>query len=112
MDFVNLTPHAIVVVNADGVTTTIAPSGVVARVSTTPGHDLDPAQGIPLRGATKFGEVQNLPEPSPGTAFVVSAIVLAACKGRQDVFGPDTGPDAIREEGQIKAVRRLIQAPQ
>jgi len=70
--------------------------------------------GLPLYEAPVMGAVEGLPKPKAGTIYVVSAIVASACKGRKDVFSPGTGPNdgAIREGGQIKAVTRLIQAPQ
>lgn len=47
-------------------------------------------------------------------AKIVSGLVLAACAGRTDVFGPGTGPKdgALRDsKNQIVAVTRLIAAP-
>lgn len=94
MNFVNLCPHAINI--ADGrIIHTFAPSGTVARVAAT-NVEL-PSLGGFRRTQQVFGEVQNLPEPQEGTAFIVSAMVLAALKGsRPDVVAPDTGPTQVR----------------
>ena len=115
---VNLTPHAIVVLRDDGLGclegAEFAPSGVVARVASTPGVKL-PGDDLPLFTSTNFGEVEGLPAPQAGTIFIVSALVAGRCVGRADVFSPGTGPNdgAVRNgKGQIAAVTRLIQAPQ
>jgi hypothetical protein len=55
------------------------------------------------------GQVSGLPEAQPDTIYIVSGMVLAAMNGsRPDVVAPDTGPDAIRENGQIVAVRGFV----
>ena len=109
---INLTPHALCLRNETGVDI-IPPSGTVARVTSTPGA-LETVAGIPVpvAGMQVFGGVEGLPEPTPGTMFVVSAMVLSALRGsRPDVVGPGTGPNdgAMRnEKGQIVAVTRLV----
>lgn len=107
--FINLTPHAIVVEGADGIRTTYPASGQVARVAVTrevlnswAGHRI-------VR--QKFGQVENLPSADfdPDACYIVSALVLSALG--ENCFGcvaPDTGPDAIRENGQIVAVRGFV----
>lgn len=82
-------------------------SGVVARVQAT-NLDRDPVAGFRLR-SQEFGEVSGLPAPKEGTVYIVSALVLGQCKDRSDVVAPDTGPDAVRENGQIRAVRGFVQ---
>lgn len=110
---VNLTPHAIVIRTADGDVTTIAPSGIVARVASTPGavHAI-PGLPCPVVDPPTLGEVTGIPDAAPGTVYIVSGMVLAATS-RADVFGPGTGPadGAIRDDGgRIVAVTRLIAA--
>jgi len=107
---VNLTPHSITVLAEGGEGITFPPSGKVARVSMLPGVDLPAHEGaVPLRAAPQYGAVTELPAPAPGTIYIVSGMVSArAC--RADVFSPDTGPDAVRETGQIVAVRRLVRS--
>ncbi len=108
MRFLNLTPHAITVLVAEGVETIFLATTLAARVQVS-STDLDSIAGFRLRTQT-FGEVENLPAPQADTIYIVSAIVLAALKGRRpDAGAPDTGPDAVRENGQIKAVRGFVQ---
>lgn len=108
----NLTPHPITLRSEDGEDTVLAPSGTVARVSSTPGS-LTRVAGLPVPVATPdgVGEVTGLPAPSEGTVLLVSGFVGAAVKGlRDDVLVPGTGPadGAVRnEKGHIVAVTRL-----
>ena len=59
----------------------------------------------------QFGQVENLPSSDfdIDAVYIVSALVLSAlgadCYG---VVAPDTGPDAIRENGQVVAVRGFV----
>lgn len=110
---INLTPHAIAI-DGHG---TIQPSGTVARVATMR-TGLGAVHGLRIT-AQNLGQVQGLPEPQDGTIYVVSGMVLDAIKrvagpagssrAGADVFAPDTGADAIRDErGQIVAVRGLV----
>ncbi len=108
--FINLTPHAITVVLPEvfgSNRTTYGPSGVVARCATI-------REEIPLVGPFRcvrqtLGEVENLPKRQPDTFFIVSGMVLTALNGsRPDVVAPDTGADAIREKGQVIAVRGFV----
>ena len=102
MQIINLTPHAILVFDADGKTEllTLPPSGTVARVAVTRKQtdSLDvglsnPGPGdnwpeIPVYVGT-YGSVTDLPEPDESdTAFVVSALVRSAMPNRRDVFSP------------------------
>jgi hypothetical protein len=99
---VNLTPHLIRIARGNDILE--LPSAGLARVTSTEikvgEHD-----GIPLV-KTKFSEVVGLPAPTPGTIFVVSAIV-AAHANRDDVVSPDTGGTALRKDGQVWAVFNL-----
>ena len=104
---VNMTPHAIVVVGREGVQTAIPPSGQTARCVVKLGFKtvsagMIGALGFPL-SRQEFGAVEGLPEPKEGVYFLVSTLVAQQAK-RADVVSPDTGPTAIRENGQVKAV--------
>lgn len=110
---VNLTPHEITLRGEAG-DTVVPPSGVVARVASTPGA-LETIPGIPVPVARPqvFGAIEGLPAwPRKDVVYIVSGVVLAALKGtRDDVFGPGTGPNdnACRnEKGQVIAVTRLV----
>ncbi len=103
MVFVNLTPVAIRLNNG----TEYAPSGEVARVSAS-FSTFD--ENLVCR--QEFGEINGLPEPTPGTIYIVSGMVLAALVGqnRSDVVAPATGhPDCIRnEQKQIVSVPGFV----
>jgi hypothetical protein len=105
---INLTPHALTI---EGVGTVPA-SGTVARVGTTR-VSMGTRMGVRVT-LQSLGQVECLPEAKPDTLYVVSGMVLDALKRRgsprvgADVYAPDTGADAIREGGQITAVRGLV----
>ena len=103
---INLTPHAITLQKPAGDRVTIAPSGQLARVSTTEKVFAE-FDGMPVI-TREIGEAEGLPEE--GTPCIVSAMVLAAVPGRKGVYAPDSGPSAIRENGQVVAVTRLVAA--
>ena len=52
----------------------------------------------------EFGEIIGLPDPKPGTCYIVSAIVLAAAKeqDRTDCLAPDTARAVRNEKGEFK----------
>jgi len=116
MKFINLTPHTLTI---DGIGA-VPPSGVVARLS----YDrmlCDPIEGPagPVRVIRQdFKPVDNIPPPADGVAYLVSALIINALLAHpdtamadrvgRDIFAPDTGPDAIRERGQVIAVRGVV----
>ncbi len=104
MRFVNLTPHSLTVEGLG----TLPASGIVARVAVTQ-CDIGTRGGIRLRTAVK-GDVTGIPSPADGVCYIVSGMVLDALAGSRkgDVVAPDTGADAIRENGQIVAVRGFV----
>jgi len=104
MKFVNMTPHALTVEGLG----TIPASGQVARVSVAQ-RDMGIRGGVRLRQSVK-GMVEGIPAPADGITYIVSGMVLDALAGSRlgDVVAPDTGADAIRENGQIVAVRGFI----
>ena len=106
----NLTPHAIVV-RVAGEDIVIPPSGQVARVVVK----IDQAGEFNLNGKSvpvvsrQVGDVVGV--PTDGTPCIVSSMVLEQCKGMHNVFAPDTGSTAIRDEkGYIVAVTQLVAA--
>ncbi len=111
--FVNLTPHPLTLRPEGGDDIVVAPSGTIARVSTTPGEKIKTLNGVPLYAATSFGEIESLPAPQAGTIYIVSGLVAGQVSGRDDVVAPGTGPQdgAVRnEKGHIVAVTRLVKA--
>ncbi len=95
MNFINLTPHAIVL--NDGAV--YQPSGTIARVSAQFSEVVD---GFCTQ---TFGDVVGLPAPQDGVYYIVSAMVFAATD-RVDVVAPATGhPACVRnDKGQIVSV--------
>lgn len=98
MEIINLTPHGINLIAADGTSTTYPPSGVVARVEETPGRAWrNSAYPLPVRSATIYGDLTGLPPRTPAPTvdelagphgppdkvFIVSLVV--AQKLRNDV---------------------------
>ena len=102
----NLTPHQIVVRRADGTDVVYPPSGTIARVASVE-EVTGEIDGIPVISRS-LGEAEGLPEE--GVPCIVSAMVLSAVPGRKGVFAPDSGATAIRNNGQIVAVVRLVAA--
>lgn len=103
LEIVNLTPHTINFVLEDGSTKAIPSSGTIARVSVQnlPNGEI---LGIPVT-QTVYGEVENLPEPTDGTIYIVSSLVAQRCHDRDDVFIPN---EPVRdEEGRITGCRSL-----
>jgi hypothetical protein len=100
----NLTPHPVKVGEV-----TIAPSGMVARVSASYA-ECGTIEGFPVF-MQEYGPVVDLPGPEDGVVLVVSAIVAAALKGsRSDVVALATGhPGVVRnEQGQIQSVPGFV----
>ena len=111
MEFVNLTPHEVIVFDEEGknVLLRVPPSGEVARVEVKR-KEAGTLNGVPLV-RSEFGEVQGLPEPREGVVYIVSMIVLQALQGkRKDVVAPDTSPQsAVRDsEGRIIGVKAFV----
>ena len=106
----NLTPHAITVRLPDGTDRTYPPSGTAARVV------MEEYVAFYLHGVIPVirrepGEVVGL--PTDGAPCLVSAMVLDVLRGAGhaalNIYAPDTGPTAIRnEKGHIVAVTRLV----
>ena len=104
MAIINLTPHAITFVDAEGnVKLVVEPSGKIARVKATTVVTGEFC-GIPVT-ATEYGEIQNLPERAKGTVYVVSSLVAQRVPEREDVFIPN---ESVRDsEGRIIGCRSL-----
>jgi hypothetical protein len=109
MKLVNLTPHAINLVNdaIDDGTVTIKPSGTIARVAVTRQQigTIDLCDVIFPINQNVFGDVTDLPDPQTDTLYIVSAIVANACPNRTDLVIVD---NAVRNDaGQIIGARAL-----
>lgn len=103
MKILNYMPHTLNIALPSGEIIAIESSGVArCAVKTVQTGDIN---GIPVVAA-EYGEIVGLPDPADDTIYVVSMLV-AQRAGRADVVGPDSGPTAIRENGQVVAVRNL-----
>jgi hypothetical protein len=111
-NLMNLTPHPITLRTPDG-DITIPTSGTIARVSVTPTPTGEMVMGVPVFRNT-YGQVTGLVRDDQGVPLpcIVSGMVLAALpKGTLNVFAPDTGATAVRDEkGHIVAVTQLLAA--
>lgn len=59
--------------------------------------------------SVQYGEPNGLPEPQEGVVIIVSAMVLAACKDRNDLVASATRyKDCVRENGLIKSVPGFV----
>jgi hypothetical protein len=93
MVLINLTPHSVTICDELGAPVAIIePSGQVARVSTRRIHISGnivsgAAAPVPVFAVT-YGTIEGLPAPQSGIGYIVSAIVLARCSGRPDVYSP------------------------
>ena len=105
---INLTPHAIVVMNEEKVVATFEASGTTARLI----NEFSSAQdyfGIPV-SVTKVIGMENVPAADEMKPFLVSSMVLDALGPEYHgiAFAPDTGPSAVRNAaGHIVGVTRL-----
>lgn len=103
MTIINLTPHCITFIKADGTSLSVEPSGLLARVTS---HTVTVGQcgDIPIT-ATEYGEVEGLPSPKADTVYVVSSLVAQRCRNRDDVFIPN---ESVRDDkGRIVGCRSL-----
>lgn len=102
---INCTPHKIHIVGLGD----IPQSGQIARVEMVETVSAD-FGGVPVI-TRKPGLVTGLPRDARGAIMpcLVSSMVLDALPlGTLNVYAPDTGATAIRENGQVKAVTRLV----
>lgn len=109
MKIVNLTPHALNFIGADGEAVLTVPSSGVARAKQ---FRFD-VGSIEAGGAvlpvihTTYWEVEGLPEPEPGMIYVVSALTAQAAPKRADVYVTD---EAVRDgAGRVIGCRGLTQ---
>lgn len=103
MNIVNLTPHEISFVLDDGRVVKIPASGKVARLTTST-QTVGQIGEIPIT-ETVFGEITDLPEPTPGEVYIVSSLVAGRVPDRRDVFIPN---ESVRDDaGRIIGCRSL-----
>ena len=118
MKLVNLTPHPVRIYRSDtpdrvedpdaGVVMILEPSGEVARLSESViGEDTvlnDEGVEIPV-SLVSYAEVEGLPKPQEGVAYVVPVMTALAAAGREDLLVPY---EQVRnQEGTVVGCRRL-----
>jgi hypothetical protein len=89
---VNLTPHPIAIYRdrsiEDGPDEVILPSGTVTRIATIQlGTNLSAHSGRSYE-LVEYGHAHDLPQPVPGTDYIVSLVVALAVRGRNDLLAP------------------------
>ena len=93
MKVVNLTPHDINLMDKDfNIIETIKSSGSVR--ATEKKELIGELLGAPLY-ETKFEDVEGLPEAVEGTIYIVSRIIINACKDRSDLV---TTSEIVRQD--------------
>jgi len=102
MKVINMTPHAIKVIN-EKKEKIYEPCGEIVRLIME-SKVVDEVDGFEIKENVIVGH--NLPEPKEGVYLIVSAMVLSALKNqRNDLIAPNTN-EAIRDEqGRIIAVK-------
>ena len=102
----NLTNHPITLIDVNGDAVTFQPSGTVAHVHVIT-KVVEHIGLVPV--VTRIlGKVEGLPEE--GTPCLVSTMTAAAVPGRKGVYAPDVGISAMRDNGRVVAVTRLVAA--
>lgn len=118
MKLVNLTPHPVPLYKADtpdqvddpdhGVVLTLEPSGQFARLGESVlGEDTVVTEdGVEISVSTvSYAEIQGLPEPQQGVAYVVPLMTALAAPARTDLLVPY---DQVRNpDGTVVGCRRL-----
>lgn len=107
--YVNLTPHVIHVYtqDEDRILFSVEPSGELARVDEFR-SSLAEIDNIPVYRIS-YGDVVGLPDPKHNTIYLVSSMVLARVKNRNDVFSP---ANPVRDaKGNIIGCKALSAAP-
>jgi uncharacterized protein YuzE len=115
MNIINLTPHAVVILNSTGEQPllTFPPSGKVARLVT----DQKVVGDVSYKDATQgwcrieivqtvFSAVEHLPayDAEADVLYIVSMPVAQALPERKDVVAPDTSRAKRDEDGKIIGV--------
>lgn len=99
---VNLTPHPVAIYGnravEDGPVEVIPPSGTVTRLATI---ELGTNNGYEL---VQYGHAHDLPQPQPGTEYIVSLVVALAVH-RDDLLAPYV--EVRNEQGTMIGCRYL-----
>lgn len=100
---VNLTPHPVTIAGC-----TIDPDGRIPRVAEEISR-VGEIGGLPVV-EIRLGQVHGLPEPTPGTVYIVSRMVAEAAPARDDLVIP--GKQMRDEQGRVVGAETLARLPQ
>ena len=118
MKVINLTPHDVTVRLSDGKDITYPATGIVATVARR-ATDADPLpDGCPTCYVDSSPAIipcmaYELARGADAFSFIVSTVFATSYRehgGWASLLVPDSGPSAIRENGRVVAVRRLIRS--
>lgn len=118
MKIINLTPHPVRIYGEDtpdrvdnpddGVLLTLPPSGQFARLSeaVTGADTVVTEEGVKIPvSIVSYAEVEGLPDPQQGVAYVAPLMTALAATGRDDLLVPY---EQVRNlEGTVVGCRRL-----
>lgn len=111
VECINLTPHPIVLLDKDDQEVLTIPTTDVTRVSSqtaTVGYFRINGVLVP-RSHTQYGEVEGLPDPTPGVIYIVSGMVVSALAQqgihRDDLLVP--GMQIRDDQGRVIGCRSL-----
>lgn len=106
-EVINFTPHTVTIVGEDGATLKSYPSMGVACAKQY-AESIGELDGVELV-SMKYGEPEELPEPSEGTYYIMSIITANAAKavgrGSDDLL--ITADPVRNESGQIVGYKRF-----
>jgi len=110
MKFINLTPHTITVLIAEGDSLIVWPSGRILRAEVYQERDRTLPNGAEVVVTKRRLNAGEIPPREKETIYIVSSLVAHLLWHRQDIVAPDTGPDCVRDSktGHILAVRRFV----
>lgn len=111
VECINLTPHPIVLLDQDNQEVLTIPTTDITRVSSqtvTVGYFRINGVLVP-RSHTQYGEVEGLPDPTPGVIYIVSGMVVSALAQqgihRDDLLVP--GMQIRDDQGRVIGCRSL-----
>lgn len=108
---VNLTPHTINLVTEDGLPLLSLESQGIARVAaaTEVVGNIQVGEVVVPQTHTTFGEVEGLPDQTPGVGYIVSGMIVSALAQqgirRTDLFTP--GIQVRDDQGRVIGCRSL-----
>lgn len=105
---INLTPHSITIVGADGAEIMTLPSAGNARLGENKIVDdtVITDDGVVPTGTISYATGKDIPEPQDDTFYIVSTLTALGVSGREDFLSP---ADFVRDEnGRIFGCRALV----